>query len=307
MADPLIVEVVRPGVRESTHVVDVAVIDEQGRLLAWSGDPEQLAAYRSSAKPLQARVSIEAGWVPPDSRAIAIACASHNGEPEHVSAVRAILSECGLDESALRCPADVPLYLPAVMGVRERAPVFHNCSGKHAAMVAACKAAGWPLDTYRDADHPLQRAVAALIGSVVGDVRATLVDGCGVPTLVAPLSALARGLLTVEGGPEVEAMRAHPFLVGGTDRLDTDLMTAAPEVLIKSGAEGLACLSVAGIGIALKTRDGAARARGPAVLSVLEQLGLIDDGLLPRHREPPVLGGGEAVGVLRAHGTLGRA
>ena len=232
MADPLIVEVVRSGVRESTHVVDVAVIDEQGRLLAWSGDPEQLAAYRSSAKPLQARVSIEAGWVPPDSRAIAIACASHNGEPEHVSAARAILSECGLDESALRCPADVPLYLPAVMGVRERAPVFHNCSGKHAAMVAACKAAGWPLETYRDADHPLQRAVAALIGSVVGDVRATLVDGCGVPTLVAPLSALARGLLTVEGGPEVEAMRAHPFLVGGTARLDTDLMTAAPGFVI---------------------------------------------------------------------------
>jgi len=307
MAEPLVVEVVRSGVRESFHLVDVAVIDPAGRLVAWAGDPEQPAAYRSSAKPLQARVSIEAGWRPPDSHAVAIACASHNGEPEHVAAVRAILSQSGLDESALQCPADVPLYLPAVMGIRERAPVFHNCSGKHAAMVAACQAAGWPLDTYRDADHPLQRAVAALIGSVVGDAQATLVDGCGVPTLVAPLHALARGLLTVEGGPEAEAMRAHPFLVGGTDRLDTDLMTAAPDVLIKSGAEGLACLSVAGLGITLKTRDGAARARGPAVLSVLAQLGLVGDDLLPRHREPPVLGGGEEVGVLRAHGTLARA
>src|SRR5205814_3610985 len=160
---------------------------------------------RSSAKPLQARVSIEAGWRPPDSHAVAIACASHNGEPEHVAAVRAILSQSGLDESALQCPADVPLYLPAVMGIRERAPVFHNCSGKHAAMLAACRASGWPLDTYRDADHPLQRAVTALVEEMVGEIGAMLTDGCGVPTFVGPLRALARGLLTIDGGIEAAA------------------------------------------------------------------------------------------------------
>ena len=307
MAEPLVVDVVRSGVAESEHLVDVAVIDEAGDLVAWAGDPEQPAAFRSSAKPLQARVSIEEGWRPPDARAMAIACASHNGEPEHVAAVRAVLEAAGLDETLLRCPADAPLYLPAAMGVREKAPVFHNCSGKHAAMLAACKAAGWPLETYRDPEHPLQQAVASIVGLVVGDVRARLVDGCGVPTFVAPLRALARGLLAIDGGAEAAAMRAHPFLVAGTERLDTDLMSAAPEVLIKGGAEGLACVSVAGFGIALKSRDGAARARGPALLMVLEELGVIESNLLPQHREPPVFGGGEVVGTLRARGTVTRA
>lgn len=306
-SEPLVVDVVRSGVRESEHAVDVAVVDAAGRLVAWAGDPEQPAAFRSSAKPLQARVSMDAGWTPVDEHAIAIACASHNGEPEHIVAVRGVLSEAGLDETVLRCPPEVPMYLPAVMGVRERAAIYHNCSGKHAAMVAASAAAGWPIETYREAEHPLQRAVASLVASVVGEVQASLVDGCGVPTFVAPLRALARGLLAVDGGPEAAAMRAHPFLVAGTGRLDTDLMTAAPQALIKSGAEGLACLSVAGFGITLKARDGAARARGPAVLSVLQQLDLVDDGLVPQHREPAVLGGGEAVGALRVRGTLARA
>jgi len=306
MADPIVVDVVRSGVRESVHLVDAAVIDAAGHLVAWAGDPEQPAAYRSSAKPLQARVSLEAGWTPSDARAVAIACSSHNGEPAHVAAVRAMLSEAGLEEGALRCPADVPLYAPAVMGIREPAPIYHNCSGKHAAMIAACKASGWPLESYRDEDHPLQRAVSTLVGSIIGEVSATLVDGCGVPTFVAPLRALARGLLDIGGGPEAEAMRAHPFLVGGTGRLDTDLMAAAPQVLIKSGAEGLACLSADGLGIALKVRDGAARARGPAAMSVLGQLGLVGDDLLPQHQEPPVFGGGEAVGSLRARGRLTR-
>ena len=307
MTGPLVVEVVRSGVRESSHLVDVAVIDRAGTLVAWAGDPEQHAAFRSSAKPLQARVAVEAGWVPADARAVAIACASHNGEPQHIEAVRAVLAAGGVDESALRCPSDVPMYLPAVMGVGSRAPVYHNCSGKHAAMLAACTASGWPLTTYRDADHPLQRAVTALVDATVGEISATLTDGCGVPTFVAPLRALARGLLAVDGGTEADAMRAHPFLVAGTERLDTDLMTAKPQVLIKSGAEGLACVSVDGFGIALKARDGAARARGPAVLSVLEQLDAIDGTLLPQHREPPVLGGGDVVGALRARGSLARA
>ena len=307
MADPLVVDVVRSGVRESSHLVDVAVIDRAGALVAWAGDPEQPAAFRSSAKPLQARVAIEAGWAPADARAVAIACASHNGEPEHIEAVRAVLAAGGVDERALRCPPDVPMYLPAVMGVHERAPVYHNCSGKHAAMLAACVASGWGLETYRDADHPLQRAVTALVRDLVGEISAAPTDGCGVPTFVAPLRALARGLLAIDGGREADAMRAHPFLVAGTERLDTDLMSAVPRVLIKSGAEGLACVSVDGFGIALKARDGAARPRGPALLSVLEQLDVIDGTVLAHHREPPVLGGSEVVGTLRARGSLARA
>ena len=307
MAEPLVVDVVRSGVRESSHLIDVAVVDGSGALVAWAGDPEQPAAFRSSAKPLQARVAIEAGWQPAEPRAVAIACASHNGEPEHIEAVRALLDAAGLDETALRCPEDVPMYLPAVMKVGEKARIFHNCSGKHAAMLAASRASGWPTETYRDPDHPLQRAVTTLVERCIGEISAVVTDGCGVPTFVAPLRALARGLLAVDGGMEADAMRAHPFLVAGTERLDTDLMSVAPDVLIKSGAEGLACVSVAGFGIALKSRDGAARPRGPAVLSVLEQLELADGELVPQHREPRVLGGGEVVGTLRAGGTIARA
>jgi len=306
MAEPLVVDVIRSGTRESTHIVDVAVVDAGGHLVAWAGDPEQPAAYRSSSKPIQARASLDAGWTPSDARALAIACASHNGEPEHVEAVRAVLADAGLDESDLQCPADVPMFLPAVMGVKRRARIYHNCSGKHAAMVAACKASGWPLESYREDDHPLQVGVRALIETLIGPVDGPLVDGCGVPTFVAPLRALARGLLAMDGGAEAAAMREHPFLVAGTDRFDTDLMTVAPAVLVKSGAEGLTCLSAGGFGIATKARDGAARARGPAVMAVLEQLELVPEGLLPAHKEPPVLGGGEPVGVVRSRGTLER-
>ena len=306
MADPLVVEVERSGVVESTHLVDVAVVDSNGGLLAWAGDPERPAAYRSSAKPMQARAAVEAGWTPEDDRALAIACASHNGEPEHIEAVRAVLSAAGLDESALRCPPDVPLYAPAARGVSEPASVYHNCSGKHAAMLAACVAAGWPLDTYLAPDHPLQRRVARVVETMTGSIEGPLVDGCGAPTFVAPLRALAGGFRSIDGGDEAAAMRAHPFLIAGSDRLDTDLMGAEPRVLAKGGAEGLACLAVDGMGIAVKIRDGAARPRGPAVLTVLDQLGLVAGDLLPQHREVAVLGGGKRVGSVRARGLLER-
>jgi L-asparaginase II len=287
-------------------VVDVAVVDATGALVASAGDPEQPAAFRSSAKPLQARASLEAGWTPADDRALAIACASHNGEQDHIAVVRTVLSAAGIDASELRCPPDVPLYLPAVMGVDRKSSIYHNCSGKHAAMLGACKASRWPFADYRDPDHPLQRAVQSIVRGAIGETRAMLVDGCGVPTFVAPLRALARGLLAVTDGPESAAMRAHPFLVAGTDRLDTDLMAADPGVLSKGGAEGLECLAVDGLGIAVKVRDGSARARGPAVLLSLEQLGLTEPGFLMQHREPPVFGGGRPVGTLRAHGALER-
>ncbi|MGZ4120021.1 MAG: asparaginase [Actinomycetota bacterium] len=306
MAEPLVVEVIRSGVCESTHAVDAAVVDGEGTLVAWAGDPEQPAAFRSSAKPFQARAALEAGWEPPDDRALAIACASHNGEPAHVEAVRALLRAAGVQETALQCPPDIPMYLDAALAAGTHARVYHNCSGKHAAMLAACRAAGWPLDTYRAPDHPLQQRIHALISSALGTLTGPLIDGCGVPTYVAPLRVLARGLLAMDGSPEARAMRAHPFLVGGTGRLDTDLMDTLPAVLIKSGAEGLACLSAGGFGIAVKVRDGGARARDPAVMAVLDALRIVGPDVLSHHREPAVLGGGAPVGVARARGVLER-
>jgi L-asparaginase II len=175
-------------------------------------------------------------------------------------------------------------------------------------MLATSAANGWPLQSYRDPSHPLQQRVTERMRALLGDPE-ILVDGCGVPTYTAPLVAFARAFRAVDdGGPEQAAMRAHPFLVGGSERLDTDLMAVVPRSLIKSGAEGLACISIGSYGIALKTRDGfASRARGPAVMLVLRALRVIDEAQfdkLSAHVEPPVLGGGQLVGAARAKGEL---
>ncbi|MFN2614145.1 MAG: asparaginase [Actinomycetota bacterium] len=310
MGEPIIVEAERSGFVESVHLVDVAVVDRAGALVASAGDPGTLCAFRSSAKPLQARVALEAGWKPPSDRSLAVACASHNGERPHLAAARATLAAAGVKEDALRCPADVPAYPDASLGVTQRARVYHNCSGKHASMLAVSALNGWPLASYRDRAHPLQGRNIERMRALLGDTS-ILVDGCGVPTFTAPLHVLARAFATIDdGGPEQEAMRAHPFLVAGSERLDTDLMTVQPRVLIKAGAEGLACFTGGGYSIATKSRDGfASRSRGPAVMLVLRELGLIDDAQrekLAVHEEPPVLGGGEPVGACRARGSLSR-
>lgn len=307
MTEPLVVEVERNGFVESAHLVDVVVVDERGSVVAAAGDGALLAAFRSSAKPIQARVCLEAGWEPPSEACLALACASHNGEPVHVETARQTLAAAGLGDDALRCPADVPFHVPSLLAVRERAPVYHNCSGKHAAFLATCAANGWPAETYRDPEHPLQRAIRARLGALLGEER-LLVDGCGVPTFVAPLHAFARAFATIGGGREAAAMRAHPMLVGGSDRLDTDLMSVAP-VVIKAGAEGLACVLAGNLSIALKSRDGAARPRGPATIHVLRELGVLSEEqaqALAQHGAVPVLGGGVPVGAARARGTLHR-
>jgi L-asparaginase II len=306
VTEPLVVRAVRSGTVESVHLVDVAVVDRAGTLLASAGEPERLAAFRSSAKPIQARAALEAGWRPSDAQAIAIACASHSGERAHVEAVRSVLAAAGVPEDALRCPLDVPVNADAALAVSERARIYHNCSGKHAGMLAACAVAGWRLDDYRASSHPLQERVAAVLRAVGGvDDCPLLVDGCGVPTPVMSLRAFARAFLAIDdGGPETAAMRAEPFLVGGTGRFDTDLMRTAPNLVSKGGAEGLICLSDGSTGIALKVRDGAARAAPPAAVLVLRALGLLDPSALPAHAAPAVVGGGERVGELRARGGL---
>jgi L-asparaginase II len=305
VSEPLVAAVERSGFTESEHVIDVAVVDRRGARIAFAGDPDRRAAFRSSAKPIQARVARECGWEPADAAALAIACASHSGEPEHIDAVRAVLAGAGLDEAALECPAGVPLGADAAVAVTERRALFHNCSGKHAGMLAACVAAGWPVRGYLDPGHPLQVAIAARMREAIGEGE-VLVDGCGAPTFVAPLASLAAAFLAIDdGGPETAAMRAHPFLVGGTGRLDTDLMRAIPDACAKGGAEGLCCISVAGMGIGLKARDGSARGLGPAAFLVLEELGIGGDEL-PAHRAPPVSGGGRPVGAVHARGALQR-
>ncbi len=307
-APPLVVEVLRSGAIESEHLVDVAVVDAGDVLIASAGDPDRPAAFRSSAKPLQAAVALEAGWRPRSDPHLAIACASHNGEREHVATVRAVLAEAGLDESALACPPAVPLAADAALGVTRAEPLLHNCSGKHAGLLAACVAAGWPTEGYRDSEHPLQRRIAERMRAMLGVDPRILADGCGIPTFHAPLAAFARAFSSAAGTRPAAAMRAHPFLVAGTGRFDTALMAASSRLVCKGGAEGLTCVTDGTTTVALKARDGAARGVGPAALLALGIMGMIDPEVeeLAAHRSPAVLGGGERVGELRARGTLTR-
>lgn len=319
--------VVRSGLEESVHLGHVAVCDARGRLLAWAGDANQVVYVRSCMKPVQGAVSllgIGLGEELPDEL-VAIACASHDGTTAHVRAVRALLRRAGLGEDALRTPADRPLDAAAAARVRTPAPVFHNCSGKHAAMLFACARRGWSTEAYRVPTHPLQRRVLAAVRLLSGVEPHVGVDGCGVPTHAMPLQAVAtmfarlsapatHGDLAPAVARALSGMRAVPFYVGGRTRDDTMVMTHVPDVVMKEGAEALDCAVHLGegIGIAVKVADGGYRAAGPATIEVLTQLGMVPSPArrhLAANARPVVTGGGRPVGhveaVVRLRGPRG--
>ena len=307
-----LVRVIRSGVEESVHVGSVAVSDADGRLVASVGDPARVAFARSSMKPLQASVSLRlAGDDLPD-REVAVMCASHNGEPVHVDAVRSILDRAGLGVDALQTPPDRPIDEASAVNVTEPRPEFHNCSGKHAGMLLASVRRGFDPSSYRDPAHPLQAEVGEAVTAAAGRAPAALgVDGCGVPVHALPLAAMA-GVYArlaagrVPGGERVlGAMRAEPYLVAGRDRVCTAVMEHAP-VAVKTGAEGMMCAAVParGIGVALKIDDGASRAADPAMVRVLALLDLLDPSEVPAFARPAVLGGGRPVGELVAGFSL---
>jgi L-asparaginase II len=318
-----LVRVLRSGLEESVHTGHVAVCDAEGRLLARVGDPDRTVFARSSMKPLQAAVSLRWIEVPVGEDLVAIACASHNAEPVHVRAVRRLLRTGGMAESALRCPAALPSRPEDARRVARPRPVFHNCSGKHAAMVVAASSAGWGREGYLDPSHPLQRAVLRAVRRATGVERPAIgVDGCGVPVHGVPLRAMATlfarlgrparlGGLARTAARAVGAMAAHPYLVAGDRRTDTLLMTAAPRIVSKAGAEALHCAVVldAGIGVAVKVADGGERASGPALVRALDLLGALTqdqvEALAPLLRRP-VLGGGRRVGEMVADFRLRR-
>jgi L-asparaginase II len=248
--DAIRVTVRRGNLVEATHRVHVATSGGE----SW-GDPHLAFFLRSSSKPIQAIPFVE-GYDDLDDDEVAIACASHRAEPAQLAAVRKVLARAGATADDLE------------NGLQEGRPdgkLGHNCSGKHAGMLAACRANGWPLHPYRDPQHPLQQRIAELLG---GGETAT--DGCGVPTFATTL-AEAAALLTRTPERIRTAMRARPELVGGsTGAIDTDLMRVADGWIAKGGAEGLFCAAHAdGRGIALKAEDGAYRAIRPALGVVL--------------------------------------
>jgi L-asparaginase II len=248
---------------ESRHTVHVAAVRD-GALVDSAGDPELVTFMRSSAKPFQALpLALEAPDLPDEE--LAIACASHDGAPEHLAAVKALLARAGCTEDDLE------------NGAERGSRLNHNCSGKHAGMLLLAKLRGWPQADYRLPDHPVQVELRAVLAAALGiDDPLTAVDGCGIPTYAAPLSAMALSfsrLTTGEllGSDRVTAvMRAHPVLVGGVEAGDTRLMLAADGVVAKRGAEGLMCAVLPdGTGVAAKAEDGANRAAGPGLAAFL--------------------------------------
>jgi L-asparaginase II len=271
MAEPLSVAIRRGAILESVHRVH-AVAVQDGKVVASAGDPDLLASLRSSAKPIQALLLARARE-DLDENDLAIASASHFGTEMHVDAVRTLLQKTGGAERELDC---------GLQDGRPPEPIYHNCSGKHAAMIAVCREHGWPVEGYRYPDHPLQQALHAELAAAAelepNDVP-TGPDGCGVVCFGLPLKRAARAFSRFEqldGGARIAAaMRARPELVGGNGGTDTELMRTLPGWIAKGGAEGLMCAASAdGLGIALKTKDGNSRALRPALAEFGAALGL---------------------------------
>ena len=271
MAEPIVVEVRRDGVVEAVHRVH-AVAVRAGEVVSAAGDSSLTCFMRSSSKPLQALPLVRARDDLPDDE-LAIACASHRDTPEQVAAVRALLARAEASEADLE------------LGPQEGRPperIHNNCSGNHAGMLALCRARGWPTPGYRLPEHPVQQAcrdVHAEAAELESGELATGTDGCGIVTFALTLERMAHAFARLEslegGGRVAAAMRARPDLVGGPDGADYLLMRAAPGWLAKLGAEGLLCAAGPdGIGVALKTEDGASRAHAPALSAFLGPLGV---------------------------------
>jgi L-asparaginase II len=264
--DALRVTVTRGDVVEAVHRVH-AVAVRGGDVVAAAGDPGLVSFLRSSWKPIQA-VALAESYDDLTDEELAIACASHQAEPAQLDAVRRLLARAG---------AGVDELENGEQAGRPEGRLGHNCSGKHAGMLAACRARSWPTRGYRLPGHPLQQRLLAELGPTLGEA----IDGCGVPTYALTLRDSAALLLRVR--PRIaDAMRARPELVGGRGADDTKLMRELPGWIAKRGAEGLFCAaSPEGIGVALKVEDGNPRPLRPAMGALLAELGVEAAGFGP--------------------------
>ena len=319
-----VVEVLRGDVVEARHTVHVAVADTHGRVVARAGNGNGLTYYRSAAKPFQALPLVEEGIVRRFGISLpelALCCASHEGEPEHVATARSILSKIGVDEALIRCGSQLPFGADAsqelLMLGGQAMPIHNNCSGKHAGMLALAVGMGWDPVDYHLPGHPVQdrmlREILRWTGLGETEV-ATGVDGCGVVCFAVPLFQIAKSFARFsvaaadnEGPAEiVRAMTTHPFMVGGTGRACTQVIEAAAgKAFVKLGAEGtyIGGIPASGLGFAIKVEDGGRRAVEVALVKVLEELGVLTEAAvtaISHHGNPIVYNTrGEAVGEIR--------
>ena len=310
--EPL-VQVTRGSITESRHRGHIMAAEPDGRIAAFLGAPETVTFLRSSAKPHQALPLIESGAADRfgfTEEEIALACASHSGEPIHTAIAASMLNKIGLEPRHLKCGTHEPFSPQVARELRERRQepnvLQNNCSGKHAGMLALAVHLGAPVENYDDPENPVQLAIGHIVSQFSGipieDV-AVGIDGCGVPVFGVTVKAMAVMYARLVAPPEefddrtraacrriVSAMTNHPELIGGTsDRLDTEMMRATKGTLIsKVGAEGVYTAGILpgkrwprGLGLALKIEDGDDhRARPPVVIESLDQLGILDDEAL---------------------------
>jgi L-asparaginase II len=299
---------IRSGLAETYHDGSVAVCDVDGSVIAASGDLDRPFYLRSSAKPFQAAVSRQHADLAPVE--LAVACASHRGQPVHVALVESMLAVGGLTEDDLRCPADWPLAPSAarrlwIRGHSRPRRIWHNCSGKHAAFLRACVARGWPTAGYLEPGHPLQQEVISFV-SEIGDygVEPVGVDGCGAPVLRTTARAMATMFARLGAAPELDdvytAMHRYPALVSSNGEGDAAIATAV-DAVAKGGAQG--CIGVGlrgGTGVAVKSWDGNHDAAVVGAVAAIDSLGLAHGGGLEAWRRRPVFGGGRIVGGLES-------
>lgn len=293
-------EVLRGGAVESVHYGALAVVDREGQVLLGAGDPHVLTFTRSSLKPLQALPFVATGGVDRfgfSQAQVALMCASHSGEPRHVEGVSEMLNRCGCSAADLQCGTHAPGFYDArgeLPPPPPYSPLQHNCSGKHSGMLAYCVHHNEAIGDYLAYDHPLQQAIRQSVATFTGVAEDRLVagiDGCSAPNYAVPLASLARAfarLATAEVDPDygmaprviADAMMAHPEMVSGERRSDLALMQAGRgDWVTKIGAEGVQAIGIRsrGIGVAIKVADGQKRGLYPAIVAVLERLGLVDD------------------------------
>lgn len=314
----------RSGFVESRHAGAAVVLSEDGEVVARYGDPDALVLPRSSLKPLQAVAAVTAGAAL-EGEQLALGTASHTGTDRHVEVVREMLAAGGLTEDDLACPAawpaDAATRREMIADHADKSRIRMNCSGKHALMMRACVATGWPTEGYLDPAHPLQQHIREVVERLTGEkIAHTAVDGCGAPVHALTLTGLARGIHRIGSASErspfalhrvagtlVRAVRETPWTIAGPGHPDS-IAIETLGVFAKHGAEGvMVMVAPGGATVALKMLDGSGRAATIVAATLLARAGALSDAELSALTTAlplDVLGSGQPVGAIRVSAAL---